>query len=120
MQSRFRFSPDPIEFVRPVCDPLIANPRKIMSRKRNQDASMPRRRFLQLSATTVCAVGGLSAAPATKQSTGDEMPASDKTSRGSKGKSGRQFNGAYAREFLEHVAFPLRGLGAGMICLEGG
>lgn len=31
----------------------------------------------------------------------------------------RQYNGAYRGEYLNHVAFPLGGIGAGMICLEG-
>ncbi|MBI4027506.1 MAG: hypothetical protein HY360_21145 [Verrucomicrobia bacterium] len=31
----------------------------------------------------------------------------------------RAFNGPYTGEHLEHVAFPLGGIGAGMICLEG-
>ena len=31
----------------------------------------------------------------------------------------REFNQPYENEFLTHVAFPLGGIGAGMICLEG-
>jgi uncharacterized protein (DUF608 family) len=31
----------------------------------------------------------------------------------------REFNGVYHGEFLNHVAFPMGGIGAGMICLEG-
>jgi Glycosyl-hydrolase family 116, catalytic region/beta-glucosidase 2, glycosyl-hydrolase family 116 N-term len=30
-----------------------------------------------------------------------------------------EFNGPYQGEFLDHVAFPMGGLGAGMVCLEG-
>jgi uncharacterized protein (DUF608 family) len=30
-----------------------------------------------------------------------------------------EFNGAYSGEHLDHIAFPLGGIGAGMICLEG-
>ena len=33
--------------------------------------------------------------------------------------SKRNFNGAYKDEFLNRVAFPMGGIGAGMICLEG-
>ena len=29
------------------------------------------------------------------------------------------YNGSYRGEHLNHVAFPLGGIGAGMICLEG-
>jgi len=32
----------------------------------------------------------------------------------------RSYNGTYAGEYLDRVAFPLGGIGAGMICLEGG
>ena len=31
----------------------------------------------------------------------------------------RDYNGSYAEGYLDHVAFPLGGMGAGMICLEG-
>ncbi|MFO7696642.1 MAG: GH116 family glycosyl hydrolase [Anaerolineae bacterium] len=31
----------------------------------------------------------------------------------------RAYNGVYSGEYLNHVAFPLGGIGAGMICLEG-
>ena len=33
--------------------------------------------------------------------------------------SGRVFNGPHAREHTSRVAFPLGGIGAGMLCLEG-
>ncbi len=35
------------------------------------------------------------------------------------GKTGRDFNGPYENEYLNRVAFPMGGIGAGMICLEG-
>lgn len=31
----------------------------------------------------------------------------------------REFNGAYHGDYLNHIAFPMGGIGAGMICLEG-
>ena len=31
----------------------------------------------------------------------------------------RPYNGPYTGEYLDHVAFPLGGIGAGMVCLEG-
>ena len=31
----------------------------------------------------------------------------------------RTYNGSYTADNLDHVAFPLGGIGAGMICLEG-
>ena len=33
--------------------------------------------------------------------------------------SGHQYNGPYQGEFLSHIAYPLGGMGAGMVCLEG-
>jgi len=35
------------------------------------------------------------------------------------GNKGRAFNGTYENEYLNRVAFPMGGIGAGMICLEG-
>ena len=34
-------------------------------------------------------------------------------------KKRRKYNGPYAGEFLSRVAFPLGGIGAGMLCIEG-
>ena len=31
----------------------------------------------------------------------------------------REYNGAYTGAFLDHIAFPLGGMGSGMICMEG-
>jgi uncharacterized protein (DUF608 family) len=33
--------------------------------------------------------------------------------------SGRAFNGLYTGEYLDQIAFPMGGIGAGMVCLEG-
>lgn len=78
---------------------------------------MPRRRFLKLSAATV---GGLGAASS------PELEAAERTeSSGSPVQTGavpegqRVFNSTYAGMHLNQVAFPLGGIGAGMICLEG-
>jgi uncharacterized protein (DUF608 family) len=30
-----------------------------------------------------------------------------------------EFNGSYTEQHLDRVAFPLGGIGAGMVCLEG-
>ncbi|MGA2659917.1 MAG: GH116 family glycosyl hydrolase [Verrucomicrobiota bacterium] len=83
----------------------------------NQDSSMPRRQFLKLSAATVGTVGGLSAVPAAESH--ESGPAQTRTAR-PQGRGGqRLYNAEYAGEQLNHVAFPLGGLGAGMVCLEG-
>ena len=38
---------------------------------------------------------------------------------GDRSTAGHEFNGSYTGEYLSHVAFPMGGIGAGMICLEG-
>ncbi len=35
------------------------------------------------------------------------------------GRSTRSFNGTYENEYLDRIAFPMGGIGTGMICLEG-
>ncbi len=75
---------------------------------------MPRRKFLQLSAATV---GALSAGQGSPSST---SAGSAKTKgRPAPVHARRPFNADYAGEFLNQVAFPLGGIGAGMLCLEG-
>jgi len=78
---------------------------------------MPRRRFLKLSAATV---GGLGAAstPELATATGAELAAGPIQSGAALG-ARRAFNSPYTGVQLDHVAFPLGGIGAGMICLEG-
>lgn len=72
---------------------------------------LKRRQFLALSAATaaVGAAGGLAplahAAPASTSSRG--------------GGSGRRFNAVFTGDHLSRIAFPLGGMGAGMICVEG-
>jgi len=80
---------------------------------------MPRRKFLKLSAATVGTMTtfasgneGLNAATA-------EGHSASKTSHGRKRRAERAFNSEYSGEFLNYVALPLGGIGAGMICLEG-
>ncbi len=81
---------------------------------------IPRRHFLKLSAATVGAVGGLNTATAAEL--GQDTPgqaAGNKLSGASTGRATRPYNGEYSGEFLNQVACPLGGIGAGMICLEG-
>ena len=82
----------------------------------NRDSSMPRRKFLKLSATAAGAMGGLAAGSAAE--VGDSQARPRKRLRASR-RALRAFNSAYAGEFLNQVAFPMGGIGAGMICLEG-
>ena len=88
-----------------------------MSSKRNADSSLPRRDFLKVSAATVGAIGagGIadSQAEAAPQSGGGKpVQAVSTVAR-------RAYNAEYHDEHLSRVAFPLGGIGAGMICLEG-
>jgi len=57
---------------------------------------------------------------------GISLPAETKTSSGlaedtaeNKQVTGRVYNGSYTGQYLNRVAFPIGGLGAGMFCLEG-
>jgi len=79
------------------------------------DSSMPRRKFLQLSAATVGAVGSLSAASGAEIGGSTGAAPRARSSR----RKARLYNSEYSGEFLNQVALPLGGLGAGMICLEG-
>lgn len=86
----------------------------------NQARGMRRRKFLKLSAATVGAVGGLGVAPGgASAAAGIEGGEGRKAPRSSRSGVRRQYNGVYAGETLKRVAFPLGGIGAGMICLEG-
>ena len=80
---------------------------------------MPRRKFLKLSATTVGAVGALDTTSAIESAkTRDERGARSKSRRPNR-PGEHVYNGDYTGEYLNQVGFPLGGIGAGMICLEG-
>jgi beta-glucosidase 2, glycosyl-hydrolase family 116 N-term len=81
-----------------------------MRTDRKKSRSLKRREFLQLSGAGAVASGATFAPSPDKKA----LPAK---SRGEA--AGRAYNGAYAGEHLNRVAFPLGGLGAGMLCLEG-
>src|SRR5512140_2668877 len=89
-----------------------------MNTDSTNDSGMPRRKFLKLSATTVGAVGSLSAVPATQLGAAP-APQAFKPSKVRSRRGARAYNSEYAGEYLNQVAFPLGGIGAGMICLEG-
>ncbi len=80
-----------------------------ISNSQTNDGAMPRRDFLKLSAVTV---GALGAGQSIEPSISGATPAAQTVSRGG-------FEGSYAGEKLNRVAFPLGGIGAGMLCLEG-
>ena len=82
----------------------------------SNDSAMPRRRFLKLSAATV---GGLGAAPSAElEGASGAEPSAPPGGRASAGGE-RPFNSNYTESNLNQIAFPLGGIGAGMVCLEG-
>jgi Glycosyl-hydrolase family 116, catalytic region/beta-glucosidase 2, glycosyl-hydrolase family 116 N-term len=92
-----------------------------MSQEHNESLGIPRRHFLKLSAAgTLGTAGGFSAgAGAEAGAAAAEASAQSKASRSSRRRGRRRFNDVYTGENLNRVAFPLGGIGAGMICLEG-
>jgi uncharacterized protein (DUF608 family) len=85
------------------------------------------RRGLLARATSIVAASLFDAAssesanPAKTKSTRGHAPIVDaqkSATTKSRGET-REFNGVYHGHFLDHIAFPMGGIGAGMICLEG-
>ena len=87
-----------------------------MANSKNKRGSIPRRKFLQLSAA-VGAAGSLGG-PATVAAQNRSPGAEDEKARATR-QPQRPFNSEYTGPFLNRVAFPMGGIGAGMICLEG-
>ena len=87
--------------------------------------SMTRRDILLgagiIAASAVDAVSSESAIAAKKQTThADEPTADGRRETETKSYSGaRAFNGIYHGDYLNQIAFPMGGIGAGMFCLEG-
>ncbi|HWA84954.1 MAG TPA: GH116 family glycosyl hydrolase [Opitutus sp.] len=79
-----------------------------MSCNPDSDCCLPRREFLKLSAVALGTLGSLGAARGGSRD-GDAAACC----------APRDFNSPYSGAHLSRVAFPLGGLGAGMICLEG-
>ena len=91
-----------------------------MSTESHKHPSMPRRRFLTLSAVTMGALGSLGAAPAAESGQGPGQPRPGTRSARALNRRGRRaYDSEYATQYLNQVAFPMGGIGAGMICLEG-
>jgi uncharacterized protein (DUF608 family) len=72
------------------------------------NSRMPRREFLKISAAAAGTFSSVGAAAA-------GSPHSKPESR----RDARRFRGRYSGDYLNHIAFPMGGIGAGMICLEG-
>ncbi len=81
-----------------------------MSSKNTSNSQIPRREFLKTSGISVGVIASESAVAAQQQTAqkGD----------GGRGVT-RDYSSEYSGEHLNRVAFPLGGMGAGMICLEG-
>lgn len=87
-----------------------------MPRNPKNHPSLPRRDFLKLSAATVGAMGTAGVVDAAY------LPGAGLSRRKAKTAEGATlatFTGEYSGERLSRVAFPMGGIGAGMICLEG-
>jgi uncharacterized protein (DUF608 family) len=93
-----------------------------MPRQPKSETTVPRRDFLKISAATVGALGAAGAAPeggaAPPQAAAERAAGPQSASASRRGGSSR-YNGVYTGERLNRVAFPMGGMGAGMICLEG-
>ena len=89
-----------------------------MANRRKDPSGMHRRRFLQLSAATLGAAGTAGVPDAIAAESVYPTP-DDRKTRAVRGGSRRPYNAEYTGPYLNRVAFPLGGLGAGMICLEG-
>jgi len=94
-----------------------------MSSPKENNSSMPRRDFLKKSVVTAGTIG-------TVGTVGCQGPEGLSMIEGAKGKSGsssrkskrrgcHHYNDTYTGEYLSRVAFPMGGMGAGMMCLEG-
>jgi len=80
---------------------------------------MPRRKFLKLSAASVGAVGSLGSTAAGDTQAAPAPGASRRRPRSTARRALRPFNSEYSGDTGNQVAFPMGGIGAGMICLEG-
>jgi uncharacterized protein (DUF608 family) len=83
-----------------------------MARKARKETRIPRREFLKTSTASVAVIGAI---PAESRAVG-EQPAVQKRSQPA---ARRLYNAPYSGESLNRVAFPMGGMGAGMVCLEG-
>jgi len=96
-----------------------------MASKHRKDVSMPRREFLKGSVASVGAIGAVGGAGCHAISQPSPRIAIDASSSVDDGsptvtsKAKKPYNGVYAGDRLSRVAFPMGGMGAGMICLEG-
>jgi len=93
-----------------------------MPRAPKHQSPVPRRDFLKISAATVGAIGA-AGVPAEARAAGKRASAqaarSSHQARAPRASAESGYNGVYTGARLNRVAFPMGGIGAGMICLEG-
>ena len=88
-----------------------------MSSEPRDDAAVQRRDFIKQSVATAGALGAVVAADGPLAAA---LGAAGEDGAGqSQAAQRRRYNGEYAGDTLARVAFPMGGIGAGMICLEG-
>ena len=75
-----------------------------------------RRDFLKISGVGAAVGSGASATQAVRSEPAGAQAASEQTKPGAQE---RPYSGLYSGPYLNRVAFPVGGIGAGMICLEG-
>ena len=80
-----------------------------------RNGKTPRREFVKQSVATLGAMGTLGSATAPADAAPQAVPRPTVEPL----PAPRDFNGPYTGEHLRHLAFPLGGIGAGMVCLEG-
>ena len=80
-----------------------------MARNGKRNPRIPRRDFLKASAASVAAIGTMTSEAAP----GQRAPQGQATA------AARSYNSRYSGERNSRIAFPMGGIGAGMICLEG-
>src|ERR1700719_3845220 len=90
-------------------NPIVRTLMKGMTAMNDSHTSNPRRNFLKLSAGLATGLGSGVLRGSDNGLSGDEGT----------GTRVRHYNATYSGSHLNHVAFPLGGIGAGMLCLEG-
>ncbi|HOJ56088.1 MAG TPA: GH116 family glycosyl hydrolase [Phycisphaerae bacterium] len=95
-----------------------------MAAHEHDASSMHRRDFLKKSVATAgvigAAAGAAPGAPGAPQNSETRPPGLETHSQAPRpAASLREYNGPYTGKYLNRVAFPMGGIGAGMICLEG-
>ncbi len=86
-----------------------------MSKPEKEKAGLKRRDFLVLSAGTLGALGTTGVSSAAPSSAAPANSSAAPIRAGGR----HDYNGPYSGDRLNRVAFPMGGMGAGMICLEG-